>query len=152
MMLTKLNSLSSRIRVKTKGGQCLNKVQNSSLSGNGSRRLNHYRRWLRGMANRYCSRKVCRNIGSYDSCGNNGMSACLCSHLRRDVLVANNLKTTILHKDNQKPTKFIFAINYLLIMMDILKYSLNLSNVIEVYDPFINGALSGLKSFIEGIP
>lgn len=35
-------------------------------------------------------------------------------------------------------------------MMDILKYSLNLSNVIEVYDPFINGALSGLKSFIEG--
>lgn len=87
---------------KQKGGPDENKVQISSLGSYGSRRLNHRRRWFLDMADRYCSRKVCRKIGSYGSSGNSGISACLCLHLRRNVLVTNNLKSAIYGKEKKQ--------------------------------------------------
>ena len=85
-----------------KGGPDENKVQISSLVSNGSHRLNHSRRSFWDMADRYCSRKVCRKIGSYGSSGNSGISACLCPHLRRNVLVTNNLKSAIYGKEKKQ--------------------------------------------------
>ena len=120
-----------------KGGPDENKVQIRSLGSYGSRRLNHRRRWILGMANRYCSRKVCRKIGSYGSSGNSGISACLYPHLRRNVLVTNNLKTTTMAKRRNKTVS------------QQCKYY-EVDNIFEyMAETYINGNISSFKELYQ---